>query len=95
MAALTALRLDSVPAGSDTTVTSPPCATFMVTVPPTSAYGVLVNIIGIQLTGTGHCVSPGQTQPFRKGCESITTVVLQGDGGTATNVTYGAVSRMP
>jgi hypothetical protein len=88
----TANRKTSVAAGSDTVLLSGRgCTSFMVCVPADSTYGVMVHVDSLHTTDEYVPVLPGQSLVFRHTERGITSVVAQGDGGTATNVTYGIV----
>jgi hypothetical protein len=95
MAALTANRVN-ITADTDTVLYSATvrgCTSFSVTVPSSSSYGVKVNVVGLHVAGEGFPVAVGATVIFRYYDCGITSVIAQGDGGTATGVTYGVVSK--
>jgi hypothetical protein len=93
MAALTPNRLNIEADTDHVLYNGSGCTSFDVTVPTTSPYGVKVNVSGLHQAGEGFCVASGASRIFRNLHGQITSVIAQGDGGTATNVTYGVVSQ--
>lgn len=93
--AATANRKASVASGSDTVLynSGTGCTSFMVYVPGASSYGVMVHVDDLHITDEYVPVAPGQALSFRLYDKGIHRVVCQGDGGTATNVAYGPISR--
>lgn len=85
----------AIEANADTVlpISATGCTTCFVAVPPTSSYGVIVHIEGLHDFNVFDVIYPGQERVFRYGDAAITTVIARGFNGTATNVTYGVVSK--
>jgi hypothetical protein len=84
-----------IAAGSDTILFNDPmgCATFKVSVPLASSYGIGVYVTGVHRDNRYVPVFPGEIAYFASAPHQITKVVAQGDGGTATDVGYGVAVR--
>jgi hypothetical protein len=92
--AATAYRTASVADSSDTVISfDSGYTTIVVAVPATSSYGVLVNIPALHPAGKYFPVPAGSSQAFRNKNCMIAAALLQGDGGTATDVVCGPVSK--
>jgi len=71
------------------------CTRFMVSVGAASPHGVAVLVYGLHSDGNYVVVQPGQSQVFSWTKNRITHVVAHGNGGTASNVSYGVVGKDP
>jgi hypothetical protein len=83
----------------DTEIYSSPnrgCTSIQIDVPSGSSYGLLVSVHGLHTTGTYVPIPKGSSKTFTiMGSGGITSVLAQGDGGTASAVTWGAISIAP
>ena len=87
----------NIVSGSDTVLYDKPhqrgCTSFRIDVPATAGNGILVHVHGLHDTDEYIPIPVGGGATFRRGDRNLTQVVAQGEGGTSTGVTYGAVSK--
>jgi hypothetical protein len=91
-----AINRADVPAGADKvlySVSNRGCTTFRIDVPSDSSYGVEAHVDGLHSDNEYVIIAAGASKMFRYYDDGIKRVVVQGYGGTATNVTWGAVSK--
>ena len=69
------------------------CTSFRIDVPVTAGNGIIVHVDGLHDTDEYIPIPVGGGATFRRGDRNLTKVVAQGEGGTSTGVTYGAVSK--
>ena len=69
------------------------CTKFFLAVPAASSYGILVHVDGLHAADTYMVIPAGKEREFEVWGNGIIRVAVQGDGGTATNVIWGAVSK--
>ena len=87
----------NIVSGSDTVLNDKPtqrgCTSFRIDVPVTAGNGIIVHVDGLHETDEYVPIPVGGGATFRLDDGKLLRVVAQGEGGTSTGVTYGAVSK--